>query len=242
MNKKSIVLAAAVLTALFYLYGCGSDNGRNDQAAADQDQTEQEQAQTASSLETKLLAVVDDSRSTVSTFSESSAPSKKAGDYYSHMNQNIDQMSGYWTQMQTRCKQFSDCPNNGGATGNLSNQCMWGGHMMDQNRMGQLHDFVNSCRTSLDDFWAACGQQWDSSSCQQKMLDHTRQMSATLGQMWDDCNGWWSGDGMMGGDGDMMNGNHWGDCCDYSDESGQHWGGCGNMMGGDGDSMMGGWH
>ena len=69
MNKKSIVLAAAVLTALFYLYGCGSDNGRNDQAAADQDQTEQEQAQTASSLETKLLAVVDDSRSTVSTIS-----------------------------------------------------------------------------------------------------------------------------------------------------------------------------
>jgi len=214
------------MIAMFLIFGCGDGSGQQDTT------------QTASDLESKYLAVTDDMRTTVSTFSKSSNPSKSVGDYYSHMNTDIGQLSDYWNQMQTRCSQFSECPSNGGATGNLSNQCMWGGHMMDQNRMGQLHDFINSCRSSLDEFWTACGQQWDSATCQQIMRDHTRQMFSTLDQMWNDCNDWWSNGGVMGGDGDMMYSDHWGDCCENTNGTGNQWRGCGDMMG-DGDSWGG---
>ncbi|MCZ7583340.1 MAG: hypothetical protein M5R36_08415 [Deltaproteobacteria bacterium] len=199
MKKATFILIGAmVILALALAVGCDTNSSNDD----DDDNQPTDQS---SSLEQDLLSIVDDMRSEVTQYADASDKSVARNDYHGRMDQGIGDLSNLWDQMRSQCDQFSDdCPMNGGATGDWSDQCMSGGHMMDQGRMGQLRDFIDSCRSSLDDFWTACGDHWDE-SCGQMAGQHTQQMDGFLGQMWNDCNDWWSDGGMMNGDHD-----HWG--------------------------------
>jgi hypothetical protein len=146
-------------------------------------------------------------RTAVAGFANAGYGADGAVAYHDRMDQDISALDDLWGQMRSQCDQFSDvCPIGGGATGEQDNQCMEGGHMMDQGRMGQLRGMIDSCRGYLDDFWMACGSPWGQ-SCSQTAEQHGRLMSDALDRMRGDCRDWWD-------DGGMMNGGQWGDCGD----------------------------
>jgi hypothetical protein len=198
MNRAIFfMLAAALSLAVLVLPACEMRSGDRDDGTPGE----------SSTLEADLLTILDSMRDEASQYAGSPDRAGVRSGYHNRMDDGIIGMSDIWDQMRVQCQQYSaDCPAGGGATGNEEGQCMWGGHMMDQDRMGRLQSFIDSCRTLLGNFWGACGESWGD-GCPAMSDQHVQQMSALLDEMWADCNDWFDDGGTPGGEH-----GHWGSC------------------------------
>lgn len=183
------------------------------------------EARKTSTLEQDFLDSVDDAQQTLADYQHASDRQHQRDDYYQRMVGSINQMSLLCDHMQQNCNTLGDeCPTDGGATGDLVDQCMSGGHMMTPTGMGELRGDIAAFQLAIDDFWTQCGPNWGS-ACGQLATEHLQQTSDILDGMQLRYSGWWSSDdatddttgAMM--DGPMMGGS-------MMDSSSRQWGSC----------------
>lgn len=179
------------------------------------------EARMTSTLEQDFLASVGDAQQTLADYVNASDRERLRDDYYQRMVSSINQMSLLCDHMQQNCNTLGDeCPTDGGATGDLVDQCMSGGHMMTPTGMSELRGDIAGFQVALDDFWAQCGPDWGS-ACDQLATEHLQQTSEILDGMQLRYNSWWSSDDATAENtGAMMRGPMMG-------SSGGHWGSCG---------------
>jgi hypothetical protein len=198
VKTLNLVFLGATLFA-FLMAGCGSP-GSGGQGS---DNSTVSEANTESDFTSDL----DQMQSTIDWYSAAPDPAADIGDFHSRMTGDLGRLDDLMTGMENRCVEFDPCPEGGGMTGDISGQCMRGGHMMDQGRMVMMFDLIDTCRTAMEDFFGTCGTQWDDTTCRTMMNDDLQRMKDAMGSMRSDSNTWWSGQagyghcGMMDGGG-----------------------------------------
>lgn len=211
MKKKTLVMLATSAIIVLSLSACGT-GGHMDGAGSD-----------GSELESGYLATIQTLQGEVKSFEQSGNPALDRQNYRSGMMDGLDDMDAMRDIMRERCQIFSDCPANGGATGNLSGEnCMWGGRMMNSSQITRMDEYIRNCRDLLNEFWVACGESWADDRCIDAMKNHVGRMNQALNGLETKCQEWWrnSDDTTDDGMGMMESGSHghWGKCGDNHHE------------------------
>ena len=186
MNRALYVLGPAVLTAL-YLSGC-DDHGDD--------------------LLVDYQAHALDAKAEVRRFRDGQMNAEYMTRMQAHVGEHLTEMGAIRMKMMKQCRQATDCPEGGGATGEMNGGHMKGGRYVDQEHMNEMVDREAAVEEAMDSMNSKCDRESDINACWAAYCDTIEgafdEMAEACDDMMSDQQGrsrMMGGSGMMGDDG-----------------------------------------
>lgn len=196
-----IITGSLALLAGFLFLACDS----SDDDSADSDSGSDVYV---SDTEQLFLQTINRLNEKVAQYGAETSPVAGFDGYYRQARDDLDELDSLYDRMVDQCTESAYCEPGGGATGNVEGSCLWGGHMMDGDRMHQMRLDLDGCRQALNDLHERCAEAADPEACAAARDEHVGLMRGFLGELHDRCANWWDD----GQDADNGNHHHWGDC------------------------------
>lgn len=131
--------------------------------------------------------------------------------YHSQMEGHLSGMEAVGEHMSDRCAELTDCRTGGGATGDVRNGHMHGGHMLTAEEMSEMHQGQRQLGDEMDRFERTCLEVHSNADVDAGLVDcdayrpeHFDHMNEWLDDHYKFCeemmeDGHMNGGGMMGG-------------------------------------------
>ena len=120
--------------------------------------------------------------------------------YHSRMEGHLNGMEEVGEHMADQCSELAVCPRGGGATGDVRNGHMTGGHMLAVEEMNEMYQGQSELRDEMDRFEGNCIEVYSGADVDVGLVDcggyragHFEHMYELLDSHYEFC------DGMMGG-------------------------------------------